>query len=122
MADKLLIVLMNTDPANPSELGTPFMQACAAAAMEYDVEILLTGRAGELASKGVAEKLYFTKESSKSVYDLMQEAVHAGAKLKVCASNFELWGDELIPEISETVGDTYLISEAMDDDTVTFTY
>ena len=29
MADKLLIVLMNTDPGNPSELGTPFLQASA---------------------------------------------------------------------------------------------
>ena len=33
MADKLLIILMNTDPSNPSELGTPFLQASVAAAM-----------------------------------------------------------------------------------------
>lgn len=122
MADKLLIVLMNTDPTNPSELGTLFVQASVAAAMEYDVEVLLTGRAGELANKGVAAKLVFSKDSSKTVYDLMLDAVDAGVKLKVCASNFELWGDELIPEITETVGAAYLISEAMDDETVTFTY
>lgn len=122
MADKLLIVLMNTDPTNPSELGTPFMQACVAAAMEYEVEILLTGRAGELASPGVAEKLRFSAGSQKTVYDLIRDAVEAGAKLKICASSMELWGDELIPEISETVGAAYIISEAMDDDTVTFTY
>lgn len=122
MADKLLIVLMNTDPANPSELGTPFMQACVAAAMEYEVEILLTGRSGELASPGVAQKLHFSEESKKTVYDLMRDAVEAGAKFKICTSNFELWGDDLIPEIDETVGAAYIISEAMDDDTVTFTY
>ena len=122
MADKLLIVLMNTDPTNPSELGTPFMQACVAAAMEYEVEILLTGRAGELAKTGVAEKLHFSTDSKKTVYDLMRDAVEAGAKLKICASNLELWGDDLIPEIAETVGAAYVISEAMDDDTVTFTY
>ncbi len=122
MADKLLIVLMNTDPTNPSELGTPFMQASVAAAMEYDVEILLTGRAGELANIGVAENLYFSTESKKTVYSLMRAAVEAGAKLKICASTLELWGDNLIPEIDETVGAAYIISEAMDDDTVTFTY
>ena len=122
MADKLLIVLMNTDPSNPSELGTPFLQASVAAAMEYQVEILLTGRSGELAIPGVATKLRFTEDSSKTVYDLMCDAVEAGAKLKICASNLQLWGDELIPEIDETVGAAYIISEAMDDETVTFTY
>ena len=122
MADKLLIVLMNTDPRNPSELGTPFMQACVAAAMEYEVEVLLTGRAGELACPGVAEKLHFSDDNKKTVYDLMRDTVSAGAKLKICASSLELWGDDLIPEIDETVGAAYVISEAMDDDTVTFTY
>ena len=122
MADKLLIVLMNTDPTNPSELGTPFMQASVAAAMEYEVEVVLTGRAGELAKPGVAEKLHFTAGSAKTVYDLMRDTVAAGAKLKICASNLELWGDELIPEVDETVGAAYIISEAMDDETVTFTY
>jgi len=122
MADKLLIILMNTDPTNSSELGTPFMQASVAAAMEYEVEILLTGRAGELASVGMAEKLRFSEDSQKTVYDLMRDAVEAGAKLKICASTLELWGDDLIPEVSETVGAAYIISEAMDDDTVTFTY
>jgi len=122
MADKLLIILMNTDPANASELGTPFMQASVAAAMEYDVEIILTGRAGELAKPGVAEKLHFTEDKSKTVYRLMQDAVEVGAKFKICTTNLELWGDEMIPEISETVGAAYIISESMDDDVVTFTY
>jgi predicted peroxiredoxin len=122
MADKLLIVLMNTDPTNPSELGAPFLQASVAAAMEYDVEVVITGRAGELANIGVAESLRFTKDSTKTVYGLMKDAVEAGAKLKICASNLDLWGDTYIPEICETVGAAYIISEAMDDETVTFTY
>ena len=122
MADKLIIILMNTDPANPSELGTPFIQASIAAAMEYNVEVVFTGRAGELAKPGVAEKLYFTGDADKTVYSLMQEAAIAGAKFKICTSNLELWGDEMIPEICETVGAAYIISESMDDGTVTFTY
>ena len=122
MADKLLIILMNTDPANSPELATPFMQASVAAAMEYDVEIVFTGRAGELAKQGFAETKVISGEGEKTVYSLIKDAAEAGAKFKICTSNFELWGDDMIPEISETVGAAYIISEAMDDETVTFTY
>ncbi|TVP81938.1 DsrE family protein [Thioalkalivibrio sp.] len=122
MADKLLIVMVNTDPHNPSELGAPFFQATVAAAMEYDVEVVLTGRAGELAKKGVAENLFVQEGSSKSVYEFIKDAHEAGVAFKVCTPTLELWGDDLIPEIEETVGGAYVISEAMDDDTVTFTY
>ena len=59
---------------------------------------------------------------SDSVYDIMKEAHTAGAKFKVCTPTIEIWGDDLIPEISETVGGAYVISEAMDENTVTFTY
>ena len=38
MADKLMIIMVNTDPTNPSELGAPFFQATVAAAMEFEVE------------------------------------------------------------------------------------
>ena len=122
MADKLIIVMMNSDPSNPSELGAPFFQAAVAAAMEYEVEVLLTGRAGELAKKGVAEKLQVNEASRRTVYDYIKEAHEAGVRIKVCTPSLELWGDDLIPEIEETVGGAYLISEAMDDSTVTFTY
>ena len=106
MADKLMIVMVNTDPTDPAELGAPFFQATVAAAMEYDVEVVLTGRAGELAVKGGAEKLH----------------VKEGVKFKVCTPTLELWGEDLIPEIEETVGGAYVIAQAMDDDVVTFTY
>ncbi|MCI0505003.1 MAG: DsrE family protein [Gammaproteobacteria bacterium] len=122
MADKLLIIMVNTDPRNGAELGVPFSQATVAAAMEYDVEIILTGNSGQLAKRGVAEKLYVQEGASKSVYDIMKEAHEAGAKFKVCTPTIELWGDDLIPEVSETVGGAYVISEAMDENTVTFTY
>lgn len=122
MADKLLIVMVNTDPNNGTELGAPFFQATVAAAMEYDVEIIMTGRAGELAKRGVAENISVQVGAHKSAYDYIREAHEAGVKFKVCTPTLELWGDDLIPEIDETVGGAYLISEAMDDDTVTFTY
>jgi predicted peroxiredoxin len=122
MADKLMIVMVNTDPANGSELGAPFFQATVAAAMEYEVEVVLTGRSGELAVKGVAEKLYVQEGSPKSVYDFIKDAHEAGVKFKVCTPTLDLWGSDLIPEIEETVGGAYVIGQAMDDNVVTFTY
>jgi predicted peroxiredoxin len=122
MPDKLMIVMVNTDPKNASELGAPFFQATVAAAMEYEVEIVLTGRAGELAKKGVAERIPVQEGADKTIYDIIKDAHDAGVKFKVCTATLELWGDELIPEIDETVGGAYVISEAMDSDTVTFTY
>jgi predicted peroxiredoxin len=122
MADKLMIVMVNTDPTNPAELGAPFFQAAVAAAMDYQVEVVLTGRAGELAKKGVAEGLFLKEGSGKSVYDFIKDAYEAGARFKVCTPTLDLWGNELIPEIEETVGGTYVIQRAMDDSVVTFTY
>ncbi len=122
MADKLIIVLMNSDPTNPSEVGAPFFQAAVAAAMDYEVELLITGRAGELAKKGVAEKIQIREGSNRTVYDYIKEAHEAGVRLKVCTPTLEIWGEDIIPEIEETVGGAYLISEAMDEGTVVFTY
>jgi len=122
MADKLIIVMVNTDPANPSELGAPFFQATVAASMDYEVEIILTGRSGELAKVGIAEKIVLREGNSQSVYDYMKDAHEAGVIFKVCTPTLDIWGDNLIPEISETVGSAYIISEAMSDGTVTFTY
>jgi len=122
MADKLIIIMVNTDPTNGSEMGAPFFQATVAAAMEYEVEVILTGRSGELAQRGVAENLYIKPDSKQTVYDYIKEAYEAGVKFKVCTPTLDIWGDDLIPEITETVGGAYIISEAMDDNTVTFTY
>ena len=122
MARKLIVVMVNTDPSDPAELGAPFFQAAVAAAMEYEVEVILTARAGELAKKGVAEKLFVKEGSTKSVYDFIKDAHEAGVHFKVCTPTLELWGDDLIPEIEETVGGAYLIEQAMSDGVVTFTY
>lgn len=122
MADKLLIVMANADPDKPAALGAPFFQATVAATMEYDVEVVFTGLSGKLAVRGIAERILIKPNSQKTAYDLIREAHEAGVRFKICTSAVELWGSDVIPEIEETVGSAYVISEAMDDGTVTFTY
>ena len=84
--------------------------------------MLLTGRAGELACPAVVDKLVVDSASGKTAHDMVREATGAGVAFKICTTTLEAWGDKLIPEICETVGGAYLISESMDDATVTFTY
>lgn len=122
MADKLFIILVNTDPANPAEVSAPFFQATVAAAMEYEVEIVLSGRTAEVARRGVAEKILIPPGGTRTLYDFIRDAHEAGVVLKICTPALEAVGDDLIPEIGETVGGAYVISEAMNDDTVTLTY
>lgn len=122
MADKLLIILMNTDPTNPALISAPIKQARVAAAMDYEVEIILCGRAGNLARRGLAETLIMREGEAETVYDLLKLACEDGVRFKVCRTALDVAGSEMIDEIDEVVGDAYLISEAMDDDTVTLSY
>ena len=106
----MLVVMANTDLTNPAELVPPLLQATVAAAMEYEVEILLTGQAGKLAMKGVAEKMVFMEDDKKTVYDHIKQAKTAGVIFKVCTPALKFWGEDLIAEITETVGWSYIIS------------
>ncbi|HED35347.1 MAG TPA: peroxiredoxin [Gammaproteobacteria bacterium] len=122
MADKLLVVMANADLTRPAELLPPLLQATVAAAMEYEVEVLFTGQAGQLAIKGEAEKILLQEDDTKNVYDHIKQAKQAGVVFKVCTPALKFWGGDLIPEIAETVGGAYIINEAMEDSVVTFNY
>ncbi len=121
MAEKLLIIMMNTDPENPIEVAAPLFEATVAASMEYAVEIVFTGRTGELAKQGFAAQ-HHLQTGGRTLYELIQEAHEAGVSFKVCTPALGDWEGECIPEIDETIGSAYVICEAMADETVTFTY
>jgi predicted peroxiredoxin len=109
MAEKLIIVMANTDPRNGEELGAPIFQATVAAAMDYEVDVICTATSGRLMKKGVAEKLFVKEGSPKSVYSFIQDAHEAGAKFYCCSPNLDLFDmtqDDLIPECEGIVGKT----------------
>jgi predicted peroxiredoxin len=122
MAKKLLIILANSDPENPEEFSAPLFQAMVAAAMSHKVEVIFTGLSGVLAVAGHAEHVIFNIQEHRTVYDVIRDAHNAGVVFKVCSPTLEMWGSELIAEIDETIGTAYIIEEAMNDDTITFTY
>jgi predicted peroxiredoxin len=85
----------------------------------------MTGGAGELAKKGVAENLYVQEGSDKSVYDFITDAHEAGVKFMACTPTLDLLGVDksgLIDEVEEIVGGAYVITQAMDEDTCVMTY
>jgi predicted peroxiredoxin len=119
LAQKLIIIMVNTDPRNGEELGAPFFQATVAAAMDYDVDVICTATAGQLMKKGVAEKLVVKEGSPKTVYDFIKDAHGAGAKFYCCSPNLDLFDmteEDLIPECEGIVGGAKVIGDVMEDD------
>ncbi len=119
MANKLIIIMVNTDPRNGEELGAPFFQASVAAAMDYEVEVICTATAGRLMKKGVADRLVVKEGSPKTVYEFIKEAHEAGVKFYCCSPNLDLFDmseDDLIPECEGIVGGAKVIESVMEDD------
>lgn len=119
MAEKLVIVMANTDPRNGEELGAPIFQATVAAAMDYEVEVICTATSGSLMKKGVADKLFVKEGSPKSVMSFIEDAHDAGVKFFCCSPNLDLFDmdeDDLIEQCSGVVGGAYLIEQVMDDE------
>jgi predicted peroxiredoxin len=119
---RLLIVMSNSDPLKPQSCFTPLFQATVAAALSYDVEVILTGISVPLAIIGHAEKIEVDLDTHSTMYDLIKEAHQAGVSFKACNTSLKTAAADLIEEVDERVGAAYVIAEAMDDNTVTFTY
>jgi predicted peroxiredoxin len=122
---RLLIVLMNTDPRNPEELGAPFYHASVAAAMDYPVDVVCTATAGKLLIKGVAETLRTRADSTRTVLDWIREAHAQGVRFWACPANLELFGvtrDDLIPECEGLMGAATMIEQIMEGDGRVLTY
>ncbi len=125
MARKLIVVMVNSDPKNPEELGTPLVQAAVAAAMDYEVEVICAGTAGRLLQKGFAENLRVKAGAEKSVYDFIREAHAEGVRFYACPSNLELFDIEakdLIPECHGLLGAAALIARIMEEDCRVLSY
>lgn len=119
MADRLLIVLLNTPVENAA---APLAQAAVAAAMGTRTEVVFTGASGAIAVAGVAAAQPAEDGSGRSLHALIADAAEAGVAFRICSPAVARFGDALIPEVCEVVGAAWLTSRVMDPDTVTLTY
>ncbi|HVH77588.1 MAG TPA: DsrE/DsrF/DrsH-like family protein [Stellaceae bacterium] len=125
MPRKLVVVMANSDPRNPEELGTPLVHAAVAAAMDYEVEVICAGTAGRLLKKGVAEGLVVKPGGQKTVYDFIREACEHGVKFYACPMNLDLFDmreEDLVPECRGLLGAAALIARIMEDDCRVLSY
>lgn len=122
MSEKLLVVVTNSDPRNPCEIIEPIYNATVAASMDYNVELIFSGRAGEILVNGVAEEIPTLKDEGKTIHTLLQNAHEAGVQIKASKHLTLRWGEELIPEVDDIVGAGYIISEVMGNTTETMCY
>jgi predicted peroxiredoxin len=125
MAKRLFIVVVNTDARNPEELGAPFQHAAAAAAMDYEVDVVCTATAGKLMRKGVAAALFEKPGAEMSVHDWIKQAHGLGARFWACPANLELFDmaeADLIPECSGLMGAATMLRQIMEEDCRVLTY
>ncbi|NJO37683.1 MAG: peroxiredoxin [Rhizobiales bacterium] len=125
MADRLLVVLVNTDARNPEELGAPFYHAAVAAAMDYEVDVVCTATAGKLMRRGVAEALHVKAGAEKSIHDWIRECHGLGVRFWACPANLELFDmaeADLIPECQGLMGAATMMQLLMDDGTRVLSY
>lgn len=122
MSERLLIVVTNSDPRSPCEIVEPIYNATVAASMDYHVELIFSGPAGEILVKGVAEEVPSLKDDEKSIYHLLQDAHDAGVIIKATKHLTTRWGEELVPEVDDIVGAGYMISEVMNNSTKSLSY
>jgi predicted peroxiredoxin len=125
MADRLLVVLVNTDARNPEELGAPFYHAAVAAAMDYEVDVVCTATAGKLMRRGVAAGLEVKAGTGKSIHDWIKECHGLGVRFWGCPANLELFDmaeADLIPECQGLMGAATMIQLLMDDGTRVLSY
>ena len=114
--------MSNSDPDKADSCYAPLFQATIAAALSHDVEVIFTGLSGRLAIVGTAEQAEVNLESHRTLYDIIKEAHEAGVTFKACNTSLQMAGEDLIEEVEERVGAAYVIDEAMDENTTTFTY
>ena len=119
---KLLIIMSNADPAKADSCYAPLFQATVAAALSHEVEVVFTGMSVTLAIPGVAENVEMNLDTHSTLYDIIVEAHGAGVSFKACNTSLKIAGEDVITEVEEKVGAAHVIAEAMDDNTVTFTY
>lgn len=125
MTQRLLIVLMNTDPRNVEELAAPFYHAAVAAAMDYEVDVVCTATAGKLMLKGVAEALHVKAGHPRTVLDWIREAHEHGARFWACPANLDLFDvteADLIRECQGMMGAATMIRGIMDGEYRVLTY
>ena len=90
MSEKLLFVVLSTNPESEASIASIMSQANVAAAMGFDVEVIFSGQCDVLAQKGHGDK-------SSMINSLIKTGHESGVSYKVCPRAEFDWQDDLLP-------------------------
>ena len=117
MAERKKILYVQTSGINtPRRLYSPFVLGMTARAMDIEATIYFLGEGVTVVKKGAAEKV---KEGSfPTVKEIMDQAIAAGVRLRVCEQSCQLLGVERgeFIEAAEVVGAATLNDLVLDAD------
>lgn len=117
---KQVLVVATFGPDNPERCPAPFLFATEAAKEGAKVGINFVLQAPLLVKRGVAENLR-PKEDGRTIREFMDDSLNAGVDFYVCDAALELCAmvqDELIDEVDQLVGPSFLITKGMESDLV----
>lgn len=112
----IALLMWSATPARPELCATPLVHALAARALDAEVEIHFAGPAVRLLVEGVATGLYPSPSREKSLFDFMQEASAAGARLLACgmARTSFVAADERLIGMAGHAGATAFVARTLD--------
>lgn len=116
VAQKLIIIMANTDPRHPEEVGAPIFQALVAASMNYEVDVICTGAAAKLLRRGVSDAMVVKQGDKRTIYDFIKDAHAAGVKFHCCSPGLDLFDmqeGDIIPECTGVIGAAHFIEQIM---------
>ena len=119
---KKILVIQTHGVDTPTRTYSPIFYAMAAAAMEMDVMVWFTMNGTNQLKKGEAEKVQLDPTSDVTLKTLLDQAMDAEVKLRVCQQSLELWNmtkEDLIDGV-EILGATSIIDLALNADHVMY--
>lgn len=119
-AGKKIMVVATFGSANPERCPGPFVFAGEAAKAGAEAGIVFVLQAPLILKQGVAENLC-AKDGGRTIREFIDEALELGVKFYVCDTALSLCDmtpEDLIEEIEDLVGPSFLVKEGLKSDLV----
>jgi hypothetical protein len=119
---KKILIIQTHGVDTPRRTYSPLYYAMAAAAMEMEVMVWFTMDGTNQLKKGAAEKVKLDPTSDVTLKTMLDQAMEAGVKLRVCQQSMALWDlkkEDLVAGV-EILGATSIIDLALESDQVMY--
>lgn len=119
-AGKKVLIVATFGTANPERCPAPFMFAGEAVKAGAEAGICFILQAPQILKQGVAQTLV-AKQGGRTIREFIDDALALGVKFYVCDAALQLCNmtpEELIEEVDELVGPSFLIKQGLRSDLV----